>query len=72
VTTDGLQEVIREFHIRAFGEELARVNFASREERWAYVHELWGRIQRAKERGARSAQRSSDLADTFPLERQDP
>ena len=38
-------EVIREFHRREFGEELARVNFLPREERWAYVHQLWSRMR---------------------------
>lgn len=40
-----MDEVILEFHRRAFGEEMARVNMSSREERWAYVHRLWARIQ---------------------------
>ena len=35
-----LQEAIYDFHIRAFGEEMARVNFLSLNERRRYVAEM--------------------------------
>lgn len=36
-----LREVEYEFHVRAFGEEMARVNFLPLEQRKAYVGEMF-------------------------------
>ena len=36
-----LDEIIQDFHQRAFGEELARVNQLPIDERRAYVRRLW-------------------------------
>ena len=35
-----LREVEYAFHVRAFGEEMARVNFLPLEERKAYLHDI--------------------------------
>lgn len=39
------EDLVYDYHERAFGEELARVNFLPREERWQYVRTLWARIE---------------------------
>lgn len=45
------KETIQEFHEQMFGEELARVNFLPKEERWAYVRALWQRAHDRAQRG---------------------
>ena len=43
-----IQEILREFQERAFGDELARVNELPRDERWAYIQRIW---DEARQRG---------------------
>lgn len=45
-----LVHVEREFHVRAFGEELARINQLPYEERRAYLHDM---MDHARRRGVR-------------------
>lgn len=35
-----IREIEYEFHVRAFGEEMAQVNFLPREERMRYLYEM--------------------------------
>ena len=35
-----LREIEYDFHVRAFGEEMARVNFLPPEERMRYIHDM--------------------------------
>lgn len=43
-----LKELEYDFHVRAFGEEMARVNFLPLEERKRYVHDM---IDKARSKG---------------------
>lgn len=44
----GLDEVLHDFQLRAFGEELTRVNGLPIDQRRAYVRRLWeSRVKRA-------------------------
>jgi uncharacterized protein YnzC (UPF0291/DUF896 family) len=45
-----LQSIAFEFHRRAFGEELARVNFLPATERKAYLARIRERVSRHRER----------------------
>lgn len=47
----GLDEVLHDFQLRVFGEELTRVNGLPIEQRRAYVRRLWeSRVKRAASR----------------------
>ena len=45
-----LREIEYEFHVRAFGEEMARVNFLPFEQRKAYIHDM---IDYARSKGVK-------------------
>ena len=45
-----LREVEYEFHVRAFGEEMARVNFLPLEQRKAYIGEM---VDHARKKGVK-------------------
>lgn len=48
----GLDEVLHDFQLRVFGEELTRVNGLPIEQRRAYVRSLWeSRVRRAASSG---------------------
>ena len=47
---DYLRQIKYEFHVRAFGEEMARINFLPLEERKRYVAEM---VDHARKKGVR-------------------
>ncbi len=47
---DHLREVAYAYHVRVFGEEMARVNFLPRAQRKAYLHDM---IDHARSKGVR-------------------
>jgi hypothetical protein len=45
-----LREILYEYHVRIFGEEMARVNFLPKERRKAYIHDM---IDHARKHGVK-------------------